>query len=302
MSTSIPADPAQKFAEYADGTRLVSTDWVAEHAGDPGLVIVESDEDVLLYETGHIPGAVKVDWHTELNDPVTRDYVDGEGFAALMSAKGISREDTIVVYGDKSNWWAAYALWVFTLFGHEDVRLMDGGRAKWQAEGREMTTEKPKPEPTEYPVVERDDSVIRAFLPEVRDSLGELPLIDVRSPEEYTGERTHMPAYPEEGALRGGHIPGAKSMPWGKAANEDGTFKSAAELKELYTEQAGLGQSDEVIAYCRIGERSSHTWFVLKHLLGYENVRNYDGSWTEWGNVVGVPIVTGAEPGEVRGR
>ena len=302
MSTSIPADPAEKFAEYADGTRLVSTDWVAEHAGDPGLVIVESDEDVLLYETGHIPGAVKVDWHTELNDPVTRDYVDGEGFAALMSAKGISREDTIVVYGDKSNWWAAYALWVFTLFGHEDVRLMDGGRAKWQAEGREMTTEKPKPEPTEYPVVERDDSVIRAFLPEVRDSLGELPLIDVRSPEEYTGERTHMPAYPEEGALRGGHIPGAKSMPWGKAANEDGTFKSAAELKELYTEQAGLGQSDEVIAYCRIGERSSHTWFVLKHLLGYENVRNYDGSWTEWGNVVGVPIVTGAEPGEVRGR
>lgn len=302
MSTSIPADPAEKFAEYADGTRLVSTDWVAEHAGDPGLVIVESDEDVLLYETGHIPGAVKVDWHTELNDPVTRDYVDGEGFAALMSAKGISREDTIVVYGDKSNWWAAYALWVFTLFGHEDVRLMDGGRAKWQAEGREMTTEKPKPAPTEYPVVERDDSVIRAFLPEVRDSLGELPLIDVRSPEEYTGERTHMPAYPEEGALRGGHIPGAKSMPWGKAANEDGTFKSAAELKELYIEQAGLGESDEVIAYCRIGERSSHTWFVLKHLLGYSNVRNYDGSWTEWGNVVGVPIVTGAEPGEVRGR
>lgn len=301
MSTSIPADPAEKFAEYADGTRLVSTDWVAEHAGDPGLVIVESDEDVLLYETGHIPGAVKVDWHTELNDPVTRDYVDGEGFAALMSAKGISREDTIVVYGDKSNWWAAYALWVFTLFGHEDVRLMDGGRAKWQAEGREMTTEKPKPAPTEYPVVERDDSVIRAFLPEVRDSLGELPLIDVRSPEEYTGERTHMPAYPEEGALRGGHIPGAKSMPWGKAANEDGTFKSAAELKELYTEQAGLGESDEVIAYCRIGERSSHTWFVLKHLLGYSNVRNYDGSWTEWGNVVGVPIVTGAEPGEVSG-
>ncbi|SDS84528.1 thiosulfate/3-mercaptopyruvate sulfurtransferase [Brevibacterium siliguriense] len=302
MSTSIPADPAEKFAEYADGTRLVSTDWVADHAGDPGLVIVESDEDVLLYETGHIPGAVKVDWHTELNDPVTRDYVDGEGFAALMSAKGISREDTIVIYGDKSNWWAAYALWVFTLFGHEDVRLMDGGRAKWQDEGRELTTEKPKPEPTEYPVVERDDSVIRAFLPEVRNSLGDVPLIDVRSPEEYSGERTHMPAYPEEGALRGGHIPGAKSMPWGKAANEDGTFKSAAELKELYTEQAGLGASDEVIAYCRIGERSSHTWFVLKHLLGYGNVRNYDGSWTEWGNVVGVPIVTGAEPGEVRGR
>ncbi|WP_436326488.1 sulfurtransferase [Brevibacterium sp. FAM 27836] len=302
MSTSIPADPTPKFAEYADGTRLVSTDWVAEHAGDPGLVIVESDEDVLLYETGHIPGAVKVDWHTELNDSVTRDYVDGEGFAALMSRKGISRDDTIIVYGDKSNWWAAYALWVFTLFGHEDVRLMDGGRAKWQAEGREMTTEKPQPAPTEYPVVERDDSAIRAFLPEVRDSLGDLPLIDVRSPEEFSGERTHMPAYPEEGALRGGHIPGAKSMPWGKAANEDGTFKSAAELRELYTEQAGLGESEEVIAYCRIGERSSHTWFVLTHLLGYDKVRNYDGSWTEWGNVVGVPIVTGSEPGEVSGR
>ena len=302
MSTSIPTDPSPKFAEYADGTRLVSTEWVAEHAGDPGLVIVESDEDVLLYETGHIPGAVKVDWHTELNDSVTRDYVDGEGFAALMSAKGISRDDTIVVYGDKSNWWAAYALWVFTLFGHEDVRLMDGGRAKWQAEGREMTTEKPKPEPTEYPVVDRDDSAIRAFLPEVRDSLGTLPLIDVRSPEEYSGERTHMPAYPEEGALRGGHIPGAQSVPWSKAANEDGTFKSAAELKDLYTNQAGLGTSDEVIAYCRIGERSSHTWFVLTHLLGYDNVRNYDGSWTEWGNVVAVPIATGSEPGEVPSR
>ncbi|WP_181275423.1 sulfurtransferase [Brevibacterium oceani] len=302
MSTSIPADPTPKFAEYADGARLVSTDWVAEHAGDPGLVIVESDEDVLLYETGHIPGAVKVDWHTELNDSVTRDYVDGEGFAALMSAKGISREDTIVVYGDKSNWWAAYALWVFTLFGHEDVRLMDGGRSKWEGEGREMTTEKPQPQPTEYPVIDRDDSVIRAFLPDVRDSLGDLSLIDVRSPEEYSGERTHMPAYPEEGALRGGHIPGAKSMPWGKAANEDGTFKSAAELRALYTDEAGLGQSDEVIAYCRIGERSSHTWFVLKHLLGYSDVRNYDGSWTEWGNVVGVPIVTGSAPGEVPGR
>ena len=298
MSTSIPADPAEKFAEYADGTRLVSTDWVAEHAGDPGLVIVESDEDVLLYETGHIPGAVKVDWHTELNDYVTRDYVDGEGFAALMSAKGISREDTIVVYGDKSNWWAAYALWVFTLFGHEDVRLMDGGRAKWQAEGREMTTEKPKPAPTEYPVVERDDSVIRAFLPEVRDSLGDLPLIDVRSPEEYTGERTHMPAYPEEGALRGGHIPTAKSVPWAKAANEDGTFKSADQLKALYLDDLGLEAGGDIIAYCRIGERSSHTWFVLSHLLGFDSVKNYDGSWTEWGNVVRVPIVTGDEPGE----
>ena len=297
---STPTDPTPKFADYADGTRLVSTDWVAEHGADPGVVVIESDEDVLLYETGHIPGAVKVDWHTELNDPVTRDYVDGEGFAKLLSAKGISREDTIVFYGDKSNWWAAYALWVFSLFGHPDVRLMDGGRAKWESEGREMTTDRPERTPTDYPVIDRDDSTLRAFLPEVRDSLGTRPLIDVRSPEEYTGERTHMPAYPEEGALRGGHIPGAQSVPWAKAANEDGTFKTADELRAIYTDGAGLGTSDDIIAYSRIGERSSHTWFVLHHLLGYDNVRNYDGSWTEWGNAVRVPIATGTEPGEVR--
>ncbi|WP_137824653.1 sulfurtransferase [Brevibacterium sp. 2SA] len=299
---SAPIDQTPKFADYADGSRLVSTDWVAEHASDPGVVIVESDEDVLLYETGHIPGAVKVDWHTELNDPVSRDYVDGAGFAALMAAKGISRDDTIVFYGDKSNWWAAYALWVFSLFGHADVRLMDGGRAKWEAEGREMTTEKPQRETTDYPVVERDDTTLRAFLPEVRDGLGTRPLIDVRSPEEYSGERTHMPAYPEEGALRGGHIPGAQSVPWAKAANEDGTFRTADELRAIYTDGAGLGTSDDVIAYCRIGERSSHTWFVLQHLLGYDHVRNYDGSWTEWGNAVRVPIATGTEPGDVPAR
>lgn len=299
---SAPIDQTPKFADYADGSRLVSTDWVAEHASDPGVVIVESDEDVLLYETGHIPGAVKVDWHTELNDRVSRDYVDGAGFAALMAAKGISRDDTIVFYGDKSNWWAAYALWVFSLFGHADVRLMDGGRAKWEAEGREMTTEKPQREATDYPVVERDDQTLRAFLPEVRDGLGTRPLIDVRSPEEYSGERTHMPAYPEEGALRGGHIPGAQSVPWAKAANEDGTFRTADELRAIYTDGAGLGTSDDVIAYCRIGERSSHTWFVLQHLLGYDHVRNYDGSWTEWGNAVRVPIATGTEPGEVPAR
>lgn len=297
---STPSDPTPKFADYADGTRLVSTDWVAEHGADPGVVVIESDEDVLLYETGHIPGAVKVDWHTELNDPVSRDYVDGEGFAKLLSDKGISRDDTIVFYGDKSNWWAAYALWVFSLFGHPDVRLMDGGRAKWEAEGREMTTERPERTPADYPVVDRDDSTLRAFLSEVRDGLGTRPLIDVRSPEEYSGERTHMPAYPEEGALRGGHIPGAQSVPWAKAANEDGTFKTADELRAIYTDGAGLGTSDDIIAYCRIGERSSHTWFVLQHLLGYENVRNYDGSWTEWGNAVRVPIAKGTEPGEVR--
>ncbi|GAA2001925.1 sulfurtransferase [Brevibacterium samyangense] len=287
----------ERFAAYAAPERLVSTAWVAEHANDPGVVLVESDEDVLLYESGHIPGAVKIDWHTELNDPVTRDYVDGEGFAALMSKKGISRESTVVVYGDKSNWWAAYALWVFTLFGHEDVRLMDGGRAKWQQEGREFTREQPQPAPTEYPVVERRDEEIRAFLPDVLDHLGK-PLIDVRSPAEYTGERTHMPDYPQEGALRGGHIPTAQSVPWARAANEDGTFRSAEELRAIYEGEKGLTPGDDVVAYCRIGERSSHTWFVLKYLLGYENVRNYDGSWTEWGNAVRVPIVKGEEPGE----
>lgn len=295
---AVAHDDNPAFGEYADPSRLVSTQWLADHLGDDGLVVVESDEDVLLYETGHIPGAVKVDWHTELNDPVTRDYVDGEGFAKLMSAKGIGRDDTIVVYGDKSNWWAAYAMWVFTLFGHADVRLLDGGRAKWQAEGREMTTEKPQVTPSDYPVVERDDAPIRAYKEDVLAHFGK-PMVDVRSPQEYTGERTHMPDYPEEGALRGGHIPGAQSVPWARAANEDGTFKSRAELEAIYTGEKGLEPGDDVIAYCRIGERSSHTWFVLAHLLGFEKVRNYDGSWTEWGNAVRVPIIRGEEPGEV---
>jgi thiosulfate/3-mercaptopyruvate sulfurtransferase len=296
-----PTDSAPKLAAYAHPERLVTTDWLAEHLGTPGLAVVESDEDVLLYETGHIPGAVKVDWHTELNDPVARDYVDGEGFARLMSAKGIARDDTVVIYGDKSNWWAAYALWVFTLFGHEDVRLLDGGRARWEAEGREMTTDRPSPAPTDYPVVERRDAPIRAFKEEVLAHLGK-PMIDVRSPEEYTGERTHMPSYPEEGALRGGHIPGAASVPWARAAAEDGTFRTRDELEAIYTGEVGLASDDDVIAYCRIGERSSHTWFVLTHLLGFPTVRNYDGSWTEWGNAVRVPIVKGPERGEVPAR
>ncbi|GAA3688065.1 sulfurtransferase [Arthrobacter ginkgonis] len=294
---SIATDPHAKFAAYAHPERLVSTDWLAARLGEPGLAVVESDEDILLYETGHIPGAVKIDWHTDLNDEVTRDYVDGAGFARLMSAKGIDRDSTVVIYGDKSNWWAAYALWVFTLFGHQDVRLLDGGRDKWIAEGRDLTREKPAPAPTDYPVVERDDAPIRAFLPDVLEHLGK-PLIDVRSPEEYTGERTHMPAYPEEGALRGGHIPTAASVPWARAAAEDGTFRNRAELEAIYLDGAGLAEGDEVIAYCRIGERSSHTWFVLTHLLGVGNVRNYDGSWTEWGNAVRVPIAKGTERGE----
>ena len=295
-------DAAAKFAEYAHPERLVSTEWLAEHLGEPGLVVVESDEDVLLYETGHIPGAVKVDWHTELNDPVVRDYVNGEQFAALLGSKGIARDTTVVIYGDKNNWWAAYALWVFTLFGHEDVRLLDGGRDLWIAESRPITTEPPAVRPVEYPVVERDDSRVRAFKDDVLANLGKLPLIDVRSPEEYSGERTHMPAYPDEGALRGGHIPTAASVPWARAAADDGTFKTREELDAIYRDEAGLGEADDVIAYCRIGERSSHTWFVLTHLLGFEKVRNYDGSWTEWGSAVRVPIVTGTKPGELPAR
>lgn len=292
----IGPDSAVDAHGYANPQRLVTTDWLAENMGTPGLVVLESNEDVLLYDTGHIPGAIKIDWHTELNDPVLRDYLDGEQFAALMSQKGISRDDTIVLYGDKSNWWAAYTLWVFTLFGHEDVRLLNGGRDKWIAEGRELTTDKPTPTATSYPAVERKDSEIRAFKEDVLANLGR-PLIDVRSPEEYSGERTHMPAYPEEGALRGGHIPTAHSVPWAKAANEDGTFKSLDDLNALYRDGVGIDGSEPVITYCRIGERSSHTWFVLTHLLGIEGVRNYDGSWTEWGSAVRVPIVKGSEPG-----
>jgi thiosulfate/3-mercaptopyruvate sulfurtransferase len=298
---TIAADSDARFADYAHPERLVSTEWLAQHLGEPGLVVVESDEDVLLYETGHIPGAVKIDWHTDLNDPVTRDYVDGEGFARLLGSRGIARDTTVVIYGDKSNWWAAYALWVFTLFGHEDVRLLDGGRAKWEAEGREYTTDAPSPSPVDYPVVERDDEAVRAFRDDVLAHLGN-PLVDVRSPEEYSGERTTAPAYPEEGALRAGHIPSAQNVPWGKAVAEDGTFRSLDELNGIYRDGAGLRDGDSVIAYCRIGERSSHTWFVLTHLLGFEGVRNYDGSWTEWGSLVRVPIVRGAEAGEVPAR
>ncbi|HYJ50026.1 MAG TPA: sulfurtransferase, partial [Microbacterium sp.] len=213
-------------------------------------------------------------------------------------AKGISRDDTVVIYGDKNNWWAAYALWVFSLFGHEDVRLLDGGRDKWIAEGRALTTDTSTRAATDYPVVARDDSTLRAYKEDVLEHLGK-PLIDVRSPEEYNGSRTSAPAYPEEGALRAGHIPSAKSVPWARAVAEDGGFKSRAELDAIYRDEVGLADGDEIVAYCRIGERSSHTWFVLQHLLGFEKVRNYDGSWTEWGSAVRVPIATGAEPGDV---
>ncbi|MBN1221503.1 MAG: sulfurtransferase [Anaerolineae bacterium] len=275
---------------YAHPDVLVSTQWVADHLADSHLRLVESNEDILLYDTGHIPGAVKIDWFNELNDPVVRDYLDGERFAKLLSSKGIGRDTTVIFYGDKNNWWACYAFWVFQLFGHPKAKIMNGGRKKWEEEGRPLTKDVPHPPPTTYPVVSRDDSQIRARRDQVFahvDKGG--TLVDVRSPGEYKGELLHLADYPQEGALRGGHIPGARNIPWAKAANEDGTFKSAAELKALYQSE-GITPDKDVVAYCRIGERSSHTWFVLTYLLGYPRVRNYDGSWTEWGNLVGAPI------------
>ena len=273
---------------------LVSTEWVNENRGrTDDIRIVESDEDVLLYETGHIPEAVKVDWHNDLQQQQIRDYITPEQFAGLCARLGITPETKVVFYGDKSNWWAAYGHWAFTMFGHTNCVLMDGGRQKWQAENRPMTTERPEYPRAEYPVPTLDLSN-RAYRDDVLEhQRAGRPLIDVRSEGEYTGEMLHMPDYPQEGALRGGHIPGAASVPWAKAVNEDGTIKSRDELEQIYLSGAGLEPDDDVIAYCRIGERSSHTWFVLKHLLGFKNVRNYDGSWTEWGNLVGMPIETG---------
>lgn len=276
---------------YANAEILVTTEWVEENREVDNVRLVESNEDVLVYPSGHIPGAVQIDWTTDLNDPLTRDYLDAEKFAALMSRHGITPDTTVVFYGDKSNWWASYALWVFSLFGHKKVKLMDGGRAKWVAENRELTREIPKFDASHYPVAVRDDSKIRAFRDQVLEHIkGANPLVDVRSPLEFTGERLHMEDYPNEGALRGGHIPGAVNVPWARATNKDGTFKTAEELREIYGQEKGLKSDDDIVVYCRIGERSSHTWFVLNHLLGFEKVRNYDGSWTEWGNLVGVPI------------
>ncbi|ABQ89133.1 sulfurtransferase [Roseiflexus sp. RS-1] len=276
---------------YAHPEALVDTAWVADHLNDPKVRIVECDEDILLYDQGHIPGAVKIDWVGELNDPIIRDYLDRERFEQLMVSKGISNDTTVVFYGDKHNWWATYALWVFKLFGHADARIMNGGRAKWIAEGRPLTREVPSYPPGEYHAPERNDAAIRAFRDQVLAHIRQsgTALVDVRSPQEYTGERLHMPEYPQEGALRGGHIPTAVNIPWASAVREDSTFKSADELRELYASK-GITPDKDVIAYCRIGERSSHTWFVLKYLLGYPKVRNYDGSWTEWGNAVGLPI------------
>ena len=286
----LPADPDPKLQAYAHPERLVTTDWLAAHLDDPGLAVIESNEDVLLYKTGHIPGAHHVDWHVDLNDDVMRDYVSPEAFAAMCAKRGITRDTTVVIYGDAFNWWAAYALWVFTLFGHEDVRLLDGGRALWIAEGRELTTDEPVATPSKYPVVPRDDATIRAFKEDVLKHIGNGPLVDVRSPGEFSGELLHMPDYPQEGVQRGGHVPTAQNVPWKRAANDDGSFKSADELRGIYEGELGMAPGDDVVTYCRIGERSSHTWFVLTHLLGFEHVRNYDGSWVEWGNAVRVPI------------
>ncbi len=277
---------------YARPEVLVSTEWVAAHLDDKNVRVIESNEDPLLYTSAHIPGAVEVDWTTDLNDPLRRDYLDRVHFEALMSRIGATPETTLVFYGDKNNWWACYAFWVFQLFGHRNAHIMDGGRLKWEKETRSMTREKPSYAPTQYTASGRKEASIRAFREQVLQHVNDkLPLVDVRSPAEYSGERLHMPDYPNEGALRGGHIPGAANVPWSRAIHpEDGTFKSAEDLRAIYEGEKGLSPADDVIVYCRIGERSSHTWFVLTYLLGYNRVRNYDGSWTEWGNLVNVPI------------
>lgn len=278
--------------QYHRPESLVSTQWVADHLEDPKVRIIESNEDILLYGTGHITGAVEVDWRRDLNDDMIRDYIDLKKFADLCSRLGIANDTHLIFYGDKSNWWACYAFWVFSLFGHKQMSVMNGGRDKWIAEGRPLVKDKPKIEPTQYNApASRNDEGIRAFFADtLTHSRADRPLIDVRSPGEFAGEITHMPEYPQEGVLRGGHIPGASSVPWKTAANEDGTFKSLEELRKIYNEGLHLSPNDDVITYCRIGERSSHTWFVLTQLLGFKKVRNYDGSWTEWGNMVRAPI------------
>jgi thiosulfate/3-mercaptopyruvate sulfurtransferase len=275
---------------YAFPEYLVETSWVAGNLENPEVRIVESDEDALLYETGHIPGAVKVDWFTVLQHPINRDFLSREQFEDLCSRLGIGNDTTVVFYGDKSNWFACYALWLFEYYGHTNLKIMNGGRVKWEQEGRPMNREVPSYPKAEYTARPRNDS-IRAFRDDVFDQIkASRPLVDVRSPKEYSGELIHMPNYPQEGATRGGHIPGAVSIPWSQAVNEtDSTFKTPEELRTLYQEK-GIQPDEEVVAYCRIGERSSLTWFVLKYLLGYPDVKNYDGSWTEWGNLVGAPI------------
>jgi thiosulfate/3-mercaptopyruvate sulfurtransferase len=298
MATAQAAPPVTPIESrgYAHPELLVSTEWVAQHLDDPKVRLVESNEDILLYDTGHIPGAVKIDWTTDLNDQLVRDYIDRDRLQKLLRAKGINNDTTIVFYGDKNNWWATYALWVLQLFGVKNVKILDGGRLRWADEGRKLSTDVPSYPEGNITIGERDDSRIRAFRDDVLAHLKKKgQLVDVRSPEEYRGEKTHMPEYPQEGCLRGGHIPGAKSIPWAKAIDpETHTFRPASELKKLYEQDNSLRREGETIAYCRIGERSSHTWFALTYLLGFNNVRNYDGSWTEWGNAVRLPVEKGS--------
>jgi thiosulfate/3-mercaptopyruvate sulfurtransferase len=267
---------------------LVTTDWLAEHLGDEGLVVAEVDENPDLYEEGHIPGAIKLHWRDDLQDPVERDLVEKDAFEQLMGRRGISNETTLVLYGDKNNWFAAYAYWYVKIYGHGDVRILDGGRQKWIDESRELTTDEAQMSPASYTARERDET-IRARRDAVREAIGRDALVDVRSPQEYSGELIAAPGYEQEGAQRAGHIPTAQSIPWAQAVKDDGTFKSADDLRELYGAK-GITPERPVTAYCRIGERSAHTWFVLRELLGYQDVRNYDGSWTEWGNLIDVPI------------
>jgi thiosulfate/3-mercaptopyruvate sulfurtransferase len=277
------------MSDYAKPDSLVSTDWVAQHLGDGSIHLIEVDEDTDAYERGHLAGAGSLHWRNELQDPVMRDFVNKERFEKLLSSKGIGNGDPVVLYGGNNNWFAAYAYWYFKLYGHDNVRLMNGGRKKWELEGRELSAEKPPVGAATYTAKDPDTS-IRALRDDVISKVGTTPMIDVRSPDEFSGKLSAPAHLPQEQAQRNGHIPGAKNVPWSKAANEDGTFKSLEELQRLYVEEQGLDSGTETIAYCRIGERSSHTWFVLQELLGFKNVKNYDGSWTEYGSLVGVPI------------
>lgn len=288
--TETATSAAQAATGYTHPEVLVETSWVEAHLNDPKVRLIEADEDVLLYEVGHLPGAVKLDWHVDVQSPLDRDFIDQQGFEKLMSRWGVSNDTTIVLYGDKSNWYACYSFWLFSMFGHGNLKIMNGGRAKWEAEGRQLTKEKSHFQAASYTAQPRDESN-RAYRDDVMAGLkeGNRRLIDVRSPQEYTGELLHMINYPQEGAQRGGHIPTAKSIPWATAANADGTFKSAEELRQIYGGK-DIQPGNDVVTYCRIGERSAHTWFVLTRLLGYPQVRNYDGSWTEWGNLVRAPI------------
>ncbi|MBN9644513.1 sulfurtransferase [Corynebacterium mendelii] len=297
---TVPFDPHPAFADYAHPDRLVSASWLSARLGIDGLKVVESDADALLYDIGHIPGAVRIDWRRDLNDPVTRDFIDGEQFAALMNDKGIAKDDTVVIYGDQSNWWAAFTFWVFTMFGHEDVRLLNGGRDAWMAEERDTSFVVPDYPPTNYPVPVRDDSTHRIFCTDLLDNIGRGTIVDVRLPEEYTGESNPDDSYGAVATMRGGHIPTAVSVPWRRTVHPNGRFKSREDLDKLYA-QAGADPTKPTVVYCRLGERSALTWFVLTYLLGWPAVRNYDGSWAEWGNMVRMPVTRGSEPGDMPG-